>query len=58
MAKITIEIEVEELVEFIGRCSAEENFYWGACAICPVRKECKYYYTRENNGSQLDGMNL
>lgn len=58
MPKIMIEVEVEELVTFFRKCDTDESSYWGACDVCPVRKECQYYYTRENTGSQLDGMEL
>ena len=55
-----IEVNVKELIEFIQRCDNDGGSIWiyGACKVCPVRKECKYYFTRSGESGALTGVDL
>lgn len=52
-------VNVEELIEFIERCTNDDGVQgYKACKICPVRKECNYYYTRKGESGALTRVNL
>ena len=53
-----IEVNVEELVSFILRCANTDWESPSACKVCPVRKECNYYYTRSGESGALAGVDL
>lgn len=53
-----IEVNVEELVSFILRCANADWESPSACKVCPVRKECNYYYTRSGESGALAGVDL
>lgn len=54
----TIQIKVEELIEFILHCANSDGDWYNACMVCPVRKECHYYYTRSGESGALTGVDL
>lgn len=53
-----IEVNVEELIDFIWCCENHEDDWCSACKVCPVRKECHYYYTRSGESGALTGVDL
>ena len=53
-----IEVNVEELIDFIRCCENHEDDWCSACKVCPVRKECHYYYTRSGESGALTGVDL
>ena len=53
-----IEINVKELIDFIQCCENHEVDWCIACQVCPVRKECYYYYTRSGESGALAGVDL
>lgn len=53
-----IEVNVKELIDFIQRCDSDNAWFYGACKVCPVRKECHYYYTRSGESGALAGVDL
>lgn len=53
-----IAVDVEELVSFILRCANADWETPSACKVCPVRKECHYYYTRSGESGALAGIDL
>lgn len=53
-----IEVNVEELIDFIRCCENHEDDWCSACKVCPVRKECKYYFTRSGESGVLAGVDL
>ena len=55
-----IEVDVKELIEFIKRCTNDDDRVWchKVCKVCPVRKECNYYYTRKGESGALAGVDL
>ena len=53
-----IEVNVRELIEFIQRCDNYTDIVCGACKVCPVRKECRYYYARNGESGALAGVDL
>lgn len=53
-----IAVDVEELVSFILRCANADWETSSACKVCPVRKECHYYYTRSGESGALAGVDL
>lgn len=55
-----IEVNVEELIDFIKYCQNDigDGAWYRVCEICPVRKECNYYYTRSGESGALAGVDL
>lgn len=53
-----IEVNVKELISFILRCANADWEFPSACKVCPVRKECHYYYTRSGESGALAGVDL
>lgn len=56
---LKIEVNVEELIDFIQRCENNGDDDWcSACKVCPIRKECNYYFTRSGESGALAGVDL
>ena len=53
-----IEVNVEELIDVIRCCENHEDDWCSTCKVCPVRKECKYYFTRSGESGVLAGVDL
>jgi hypothetical protein len=55
-----IEVDVKELIEFIQCCAHADGDgdCCNMCWVCPVRKECDYYFTRSGESGALAGVDL